>query len=188
MISALLRRLVVLGLSVAIVTLAVSILGSLQGVWPALAVDVHGATFDLSALQRRTWLPISSAATALGLFGAILSVWPRTSRRASTIRLPSSLYADGLNIHVSRSTLVSLIRFEARRVEGVRGITPTVTDSDDGWRVHCDLVVWRGLSMREVSEQVTERIREALHRHTGVNLSTLEIDVSLAAEPTARVE
>jgi hypothetical protein len=147
-----------------------------------------GATLSFAGLQPRSWTPIGATAMLVGLLLAALAVWPTRRARSYAIALPSDIADDGLVVRVTPATLTKLIRFEARHVNGVRDIVPDIHVDAAGWRVHCDLVVWRGASMRDVSESVTQRIRDALHRHTGINTSNLEIDVSLGHEPDARVD
>lgn len=187
MITVLLRRLVVLVVGVVLATCGVGAAGLLAG----LEVPVlHAGPLSLDPAAVSTWLalPIAVVGLLLGWGFVALALWPRRAPRLATLSLPSTIADDGLVVRVAPVTLEKLVGFEARQVNGVRKVTSTVQADDAGWKVRCELVVWRGQSMRDVSEQVTERVRDALHRHTGVNLSTLEIDVSLAPEPVTRVD
>lgn len=183
-----LRRLSLVVAGVLSVAGGASILGFAAGLWATPTLILGGVELQLGTMETHFWTPAGLVLLLAGLLVFVVALWP-TGRVASYgITLPSSIDQDGLVVRVTPATLKKLIQFEARQVNGVRAIQPAITSEDAGWRVHCHLVVWRGRSMRDVSEEVTERIRDALHRHTGVNLSNLELDVSLAPEPATRVE
>lgn len=146
-----------------------------------------GVELSASALEAGPWTPIGAGMAAVGVLLAGVALWPAAGRlRGARVVLPTGLDGDGLTVRVSHRTLIRLVEHEARQVEGVRDVTPTIHLENGAWAIDCRLVVWRSLSMRDVSEQVTARLRDALHRHTGVNLAQLQIDVSLAHEPVGR--
>lgn len=188
MIAVFARRVLVLAQGIVLTVGGAVLVALAGGLVAAPSLGAGGIVLELGALEAKFWTPLAIASLAVGLALVALSVWPRRRVRAYGIALPSTMGDDGLVVRVAPATLINLVRYEARQINGVRDVIPEVRAEEAGWSVHCNLVVWRGRSMRDVSEQVTERVRDALHHHTGVNLANLEIDVSLAHEPVTRVE
>ena len=175
------RRLVTAIAGLALVAAGVGVGLATAGAHATLHVGerVFGVAPTLSDLG---W---SAAIVLLVLVGRLLipaAFWPaRRTLRSIPLRLPQSP-VGGLEVTMTPTALLSLIRYEAFRVPGVAELDGRIDVSETGWNVSCDVSSSRDTPVRPLADALDQRLRDCLLLHTGVPLANLSVDVRPIAQ------
>lgn len=175
-----LRRLVTLALAGVSFWTAFKIIMVHVGADAAVAYTVPGLdlTFPWTPdLMPAVGVGISGGALGLALLGLAFSGLRRPERR---FRL--RLHSDRVDrarggVTVSESGLLKLLAWAAEDIEGINGVDPTLNLGKGGWQVRCIVSVWHDKPLTEVSDALRAALRQALERHTGVQVDRIDVDV-----------
>ncbi len=183
----LVRRLVALLVGAALLGAGGAVIGQTLRLLPSQRLAWAGLEVVLEPAMDGVWIAAAVLAVVLGLSLAFVALVPGTSRRrAQRLELPGTPDHLGLSVTVAARTLESLLRYESSHVEGVRRLESDVTLLDDGWAVHTSVVVGRERPMRDIATALDRRLRHALYVHTGLNVSSLDLELDFVAEQHTR--
>jgi len=182
-ILALMPRLITLATGLLVGAAGAGVAGIVWRTLPPPGLTWRGQSFGLQPEGVAPWTLLAALAMVLGLAMVIFALAPtRSGSRSRRLTLPDNSGTEGLSVHVTAGTLASLVTFEAAKIRGVRAIEPVVALTDDGWSVDCDVTMWRDRAMRDLAEELDERLRETLLQHTGVHVAELDLDLGYGAE------
>jgi hypothetical protein len=183
----LVRRLVALLVGAALLGAGGAVIGQTLRLLPSQRLAWAGLEVVLQPAMDGVWIAAAVLAVVLGLSLAFVALLPGSSRRrAQRLELPGTPDHLGLSVTVAARTLESLLRYESSHVEGVRRLESDVTLVDDGWAVRTSVFVGRERPMRDIATELDRRLRHALFVHTGLNVSSLDLELDFVAEQQTR--
>jgi len=183
----LVRRLVALLVGAALLGAGGAVIGQTLRLLPPQRLAWAGLEVVLQPAVDGVWVASAVLAVVLGLSLAFVALLPGASRRRTQrLELPGTPDHLGLSVSVAARTLESLLRYESSHVEGVRRLESNITLVEDGWAVRTSVVVGRERPMRDIATDLDRRLRHALFAHTGLNVSSLDLELDFVAERQAR--
>ena len=168
------------------------------GFLPAYGLRVAGGLqvlLDLteaSPVARGVWAGACILLIILGLFLFVAALTLPRRRLASDRVVLSGEQGEGAfgggRVTMSKRGLRALVAHEVSRDPSVREAAPHLDLGPQGWRVACGLSLLPEASTPEVTKRLTDRVTEALARHTGLPVETVTFDVQLRSlTPERRV-
>lgn len=173
-----LRRSVVALLGIALVALALLVVGLLLGLIPSgdhyvsgviVRLEVYETPFDVRAL----WGAVAFAVFALGVLLMRLAI--ARERTVGVFVLDEDALLGGGELSIGQRALLALMARSAS-VEGVRDVTPQLSRRRRGWFAKIDLTLAQDAALPDVAARAEAALRDQLERVTGIAVARVDIN------------
>ncbi len=170
--------LVVLGVTTALI--AIQFIPPLA--WQTVGVGVSIDLTQTSVLVRGGWLGCGIILIAMGILLLVLGA--HNQPQMFVLRPASDGNASTTGISVSRRAVMALLSAAAHRTPGVRTVELDVSLERRGWRINGDLSLFQDSHLRDTCDLVANQLREALERHTGLDVLNVNIRADAHSDGT----